>query len=160
MSEHEPPSTASPTEIAHRIIEANSYMTLATADETGRPWATPVWFAHSAADGDEFVWVSRPGTRHSENIAERPEVAIVVYDSSVPVGSAAAVYVVAVAHAVADDDDERAAALAVFNDGAAAGGIPVWNEADVTGSAQFRLYRARATAVFVLGEGDQRVQLS
>ena len=48
--------------------------------------ATPVWFAHSADDGDEFVGVSRPTTRHSENIAARREVAIVVYDSSVPVG--------------------------------------------------------------------------
>ena len=157
MSEHEP-TPESPAETAHRIIEANSYMTLATADEAGRPWATPVWFAHSGADGDEFVWVSRPGTRHSENIAERPEVAIVVYDSSVPVGSAAAVYVVAVAHQVTDD--ERPAALAVFNEGAAADGIPSWSEADVSGSAQFRLYLARATAIFVLGEGDQRVPLA
>jgi uncharacterized protein YhbP (UPF0306 family) len=152
------PTSESPAEIAHRIIEENSYMTLATADESGRPWATPVWFAHSAADGDEFVWVSRPGTRHSENIGARPEVAIVVYDSSVPVGSAAAVYVVAVAHEVTDD--ERPAALAVFNDGGVADGIPAWNEADVSGPAQFRMYRARATAVFVLGEGDQRVPLA
>ena len=30
---------------ARRIIDANSYMTLATADADGRPWATPVWFA-------------------------------------------------------------------------------------------------------------------
>lgn len=158
MSEHEPPSTHSPTEIAHRIIAANAYMTIATADDSGRPWATPVWFAHSADDGDEFVWVSRPTTRHSENIAARREVAIVVYDSSVPVGSAAAVYVVAEAHEVTDD--ERPAALAVFNDRSVAQGIRAWTESDVSDGAPFRLYRARATAAFVLGEGDQRVPLT
>ena len=89
-----------------------------------------VWFAHSGDDGDEFVWVSRPTTRHSENIAARRKVAIVVYDSSVPVGNAAAVYVVAVAHEVTDD--ERAAALAVFNDRSVAQGIRAWTEADVS----------------------------
>jgi predicted pyridoxine 5'-phosphate oxidase superfamily flavin-nucleotide-binding protein len=30
---------------AHAILEANQYLTLATADAAGRPWATPVWFA-------------------------------------------------------------------------------------------------------------------
>jgi predicted pyridoxine 5'-phosphate oxidase superfamily flavin-nucleotide-binding protein len=35
----------SAAECARRIIDANSYATLATADADGRPWATPVWFA-------------------------------------------------------------------------------------------------------------------
>ncbi len=32
--------------LAKRIIDSNLYMTLATADGEGRPWASPVWFAH------------------------------------------------------------------------------------------------------------------
>ena len=43
---------------ARRIIDAHVYMTLATADAQGRPWASPVWFAHE--DHTRFVWVSRP----------------------------------------------------------------------------------------------------
>jgi hypothetical protein len=32
---------------ARTIIDANLYMTLATADEAGRPWASPVYYAPS-----------------------------------------------------------------------------------------------------------------
>ena len=28
------------------IIEANCYLVLATADAAGRPWSSPVYFAH------------------------------------------------------------------------------------------------------------------
>jgi len=51
---------------ARQIIDANSYIVLATANGDGRPWATPVWFAH---DGyRDFYWISRPGARHSGNL--------------------------------------------------------------------------------------------
>ena len=30
-----------------RVIDANLYMTIATADEVGSPWASPVYFAHT-----------------------------------------------------------------------------------------------------------------
>lgn len=33
---------------ARSILETTFYMVLATADTTGRPWATPVWFAPMA----------------------------------------------------------------------------------------------------------------
>lgn len=35
--------------IARAIVDSNAYMTLATADETGRPWASPVWYAAEVA---------------------------------------------------------------------------------------------------------------
>jgi Pyridoxamine 5'-phosphate oxidase len=70
-------------------------MTLGTADETGRPWASPVYFAH--ADYREFVWVSKPGARHSRNIAARPEVGIVVFDSHAPIETGGGVYMSATA---------------------------------------------------------------
>ena len=143
----------SPTDAARHVIDANSYLTLATADRDGRPWATPVWFA--ALDLRDFVWVSRPGTRHSRNIAERAEVAMTVFDSTVAVGDAIAVYVEAVAGEVGEAD--RAAALAVFNARSVARGIREWQETDVTGTAPHRLYRARASEVFVLDEREQRV---
>jgi pyridoxine/pyridoxamine 5'-phosphate oxidase len=60
------------------LIAENRYMVLSTADPFGRPWASPVWFAPDGEDG--FLWISRPDTRHSLNIAERPEIAIVIFE--------------------------------------------------------------------------------
>ncbi|GAA1832751.1 hypothetical protein GCM10009836_08590 [Pseudonocardia ailaonensis] len=140
---------------ARRVLAANAYLTLATADRDGRPWATPVWFADR--DCREFVWVSRPGARHSLNIAARADVGIVVFDSTVAVGGAAAVYVEALAEQVGPD--RLADALAVYNRRTQEQGIGSWGEADVTGAARFRLYRAQATRVHVLDEHDGRVEV-
>ncbi|MGH2934234.1 MAG: pyridoxamine 5'-phosphate oxidase family protein [Gaiellaceae bacterium] len=67
------------SEIVQSIIERNAYMTLATADEHGTPWASPVRYA--TADSRKFVWVSAPSARHSRNLSVRPEIAIVIFDS-------------------------------------------------------------------------------
>jgi nitroimidazol reductase NimA-like FMN-containing flavoprotein (pyridoxamine 5'-phosphate oxidase superfamily) len=144
------------TEVARRILDANDYLTLATADADGTPWATPVWYA--ARGTDEFIWVSRPGARHSRNITARPAVGIVIYDSTVPIGGAAAVYVEAVAGQV--DAADRADALAVFSGRLETRGVEAWQETDVTEPAQHRLYRARASHVYVLGDRDQRVPVT
>jgi nitroimidazol reductase NimA-like FMN-containing flavoprotein (pyridoxamine 5'-phosphate oxidase superfamily) len=140
-------------ELARRIIDANNYLTLGTADADGRPWATPVWFAPDRYT--DFIWVSRPGTRHSRNIAVRPEVGIVVFDSTVPISQGQAVYAEAVAGQVPAAEVE--AAIAVFSARSVAAGGHTWDAADVTGPAQFRLYRARATAHYVLDDRDGRV---
>ncbi|GAB1824547.1 pyridoxamine 5'-phosphate oxidase family protein [Herbidospora sp. RD11066] len=95
-------------EMVPRLLADNRYLVLATADQQGRPWATPVFFA---PDGeDRLYWVSSPDSRHSRNLAERPDVAITVFDSHVPVGGAEALYLEAVA-GVADDPFVALAAL-------------------------------------------------
>src|SRR6185437_6613093 len=82
--------TESPVEMGRSIVDGSWYLTLATADASGKPWASPVWFAH---DGyREFVWASKPDARHSTNIAVRPQVGIVIFDSTVGNGGAQAVY--------------------------------------------------------------------
>jgi hypothetical protein len=142
-------------DLARRIIDANSYLTLATADAGGRPWATPVWFA---PDGyTDFVWVSRPGTRHSVNIAARPEVGIVIFDSTVPINQGQGVYVEAAAGQVPAGEIE--AALGVFSARSVTQGGNVWQPADVTGASELRLYRARASALYLLDPKDSRVRV-
>jgi nitroimidazol reductase NimA-like FMN-containing flavoprotein (pyridoxamine 5'-phosphate oxidase superfamily) len=138
------------------VIDANRYMTLGTADESGRPWVTPVWFA--PADYREFVWVSSPASRHSRNIAARPEVSIVVFDSQVPVGSASAVYMTAVAQELTGAAQERG--LAVFARESEAQGLRVWGPADVTAPARHRLYRAAVTGQWVLDPHDERLPVA
>ncbi|GAA0897153.1 hypothetical protein GCM10009557_71610 [Virgisporangium ochraceum] len=138
-------------DLARAIIDGNSYLTLATADTDGRPWATPVWFAHDRYT--DFLWLSRPTTRHSANIAARPEVAIVVFDSTVPINQGRAVYVEAVADGVPAAEVEGA--LRVFSARSVADGGGDYP----TQPAGFRLYRARAVTHYVLDEHDSRVRV-
>ena len=118
-------------------------MTLATADADGRPWVSPVWFA--CDDPRTFWWVSLPDAVHSRNIAARPDVAIVVFDTGVAVGSAQAVYARATAAQVDDPDG-----LGVFSRASVAAGLSAWSMDDVTTAGGLRLYRAVATEVSVL----------
>jgi Pyridoxamine 5'-phosphate oxidase len=92
-------------DVARAILDGNLYMVLATADADGRPWAAPVYFAH--VDYRELLWVSAPETRHSRNLAARPELGIVVFDSSVPIYTGQAVYMEARAPAARRTAGER-----------------------------------------------------
>ena len=142
---------------ARAIFAANRYMTIATADASGRPWASPVWYAASA-DHHQVFWVSDPETRHSRNIAARPEVGIVVFDSQIAVGQAAAVYMEAVAQEVAGAEIDRG--IDVYNRRSAEQGLPTWSRADVVAPARLRLYRATVTDLTILGPHDERLPVT
>ncbi len=143
-------------ESARALIDANAYMTLATSDGDGRPWASPVWFAH---DGyTTFLWVSRPGARHSQNLEGRPQLAIVIFDSTVPEGEGQAVYMEAEAELV--PPEEQADAMDVFVRRSVARGGEVWTVEDVTAPAPHRLYRATASAHYLLDTHDRRVPVN
>jgi nitroimidazol reductase NimA-like FMN-containing flavoprotein (pyridoxamine 5'-phosphate oxidase superfamily) len=138
---------------AKAIVEANRYMTLATAGEAGRPWASPVWYATD--DYRDFSWVSSPEALHSRNIAARPDIAMVIFDSQVAPGTAAAVYISAHAAELAGEELERA--LEVYSRHSQAQGLPEWTHDDVRAPSRHRLYRASALEHFVLTRGDERV---
>jgi nitroimidazol reductase NimA-like FMN-containing flavoprotein (pyridoxamine 5'-phosphate oxidase superfamily) len=133
-------------DIARAVLDTNSYMTLATADETGTPWASPVWFA--TEDYRELYWVSSPSARHSRNLAVRPELSIVVFDSTVAPNTGQAVYVVATATLVPESDLDHG--LGVFSRRSVRSGIGEWGPGRVTGDARLRLYRATATEHHIL----------
>ena len=140
---------------AREIIDSNLYMTLATADTEGRPWASPVWFAHEGYR--HFLWVSRPEARHSRNVAVRPELALVIFDSTVAPGDAAAVYVEGRGEELEGHELERA--IAIYSGRSEATGLAAWSAADVTAPARQRLYRATASAHFLLRSNDERVEV-
>ncbi|WP_433305623.1 pyridoxamine 5'-phosphate oxidase family protein [Actinoplanes sp. CA-030573] len=118
---------------------------LATADDDGRPWATPVFYA---PDGERrVVWVSTPDSRHSRNIAARPEVAITVFDSHAPVGGAEAVYLEATAGPGAGDDAELDLLNARLPDHQRLG------PDDLEPAGPLRVYQAVVTRHFVLVRG-------
>jgi nitroimidazol reductase NimA-like FMN-containing flavoprotein (pyridoxamine 5'-phosphate oxidase superfamily) len=124
--------------VARAIIDSNRYMVLATADETGLPWASPVWYA--PAEDREFFWVSSPEARHSRNLVRRPELAIVIFDSTVAIGTGQAVYMSAVAEQPTDDELIRG--IEIFSRRSEAQGARAWTREDVLPPAPIRLYRA------------------
>ncbi len=138
------------------IVDAALYMVLATSDRSGRPWPAPVYFAHR--DYRELIWVSKPGATHSRNIEERPEVGIVIFDTSVPIGTGQGVYMSATAAELTGDD--RDAALAVFSQRSIDHGGVAFGIEQVEPSARLRLYRAIAEEQWVLDERDNRVAVS
>lgn len=152
--------TPDPAQDPHRLSRAllaeNSYLTLATADANGVPWASPVWFA--AHELDVFVWASKPGARHSRNIAENPRVALVIFDSSKPPGDGSALYVSADAELV--DEEAFADALAIYNGRSVERGLPKWGPSELHDPARHRLYRAVVVEAFVLDDHDERIRVS
>jgi nitroimidazol reductase NimA-like FMN-containing flavoprotein (pyridoxamine 5'-phosphate oxidase superfamily) len=148
-----PTNRADLQSVAREIIDANLYMTLGTADDAGRPWVTPVYYA--PVGYREFVWVSQPEAQHSRNIAVRPEISIVIYDSTVPINTGQAVYMRAVTEELQDDllDDH----VELYTNSTLARGGEPWTPIDVRPPAPHRLYRAAASRQWVLDEHDQRV---
>jgi hypothetical protein len=140
---------------ARALVEAGSYMTLGTADASGRPWVSPVWYAPAGLR--ELLWVSSPGARHSRNLAARADVSLVIFDSTAPPGAASAFYAAGVASEVSDAELERA--VAIFSARSVARGLPAWTRADVDPPARHRLYHVTASELFVLGEGDERLAI-
>jgi nitroimidazol reductase NimA-like FMN-containing flavoprotein (pyridoxamine 5'-phosphate oxidase superfamily) len=140
---------------ARRIVDANRYMTLGTADASGRPWVSPVWYATEGYGA--FLWVSRPGARHSLNLAERPELSAVIFDSTVPIGTGVAVYMSGSAEELTGPALERG--IEVFSRRSLTDGGRAWGPIDVTGTAELRLYRAEISECF-FGESDRRKPVS
>lgn len=145
-----------PAQIVRKIIEANRYLVLATADATGRPWSSPVYFAHVGFT--DFFWVSSTDVTHSRNIAVRPEVGIVVFDSQAPIGAGQGVYMSAVAKLL--EGDEVTAGIVAFSRRLVAHGGPEWTSEDVRAGAGLRLFRATADSHWILakdGRPDHRI---
>ena len=135
---------------ARSIIDSNRYMTLATADEHGTPWASPVWYA--PVGYREFLWVSSPEARHSRNLTVRDELAIVIFDSH-RAGGWNALYMTAVAEQLTDVDGS----ILSFSRHGEAQGLRTWTRDDVLPPARHRLYRATIAEQFVLDPHDERL---
>jgi hypothetical protein len=137
--------------IARGIVDANLYMVLGTVDDDGRPWVSPVYYATD--DYTAFYWTSSPEARHSRNLARRPDVGVVIFDSRVPAYSGQAVYMSAVAEELTGDDLERG--LEVYPGAAERGARPLM-AAELRPPAPWRLYRAAASQHSILCPSPSR----
>jgi hypothetical protein len=141
--------------LARAIVDGGRYMTIATADAGGVPWASPVWYA--PAGYSEFFWVSDPEARHSRNIAVRREVSVVIFDSGAPIGTGRRVYVAAVAEEVGGSELDRG--IEVFSRRSVEQGAAAWTLEDVQPPARLRLYRASALETYIGDRNDRRVRV-
>jgi Pyridoxamine 5'-phosphate oxidase len=107
--------------LARSIIDSNRYMALGTADASGLPWVSPVWYA--SEDYREFFWVSSPDARHSRNLVRRPQLAIVIFDSH-RAGGWNALYMSAVAEELVDVRD----GIEAFSRRSEAQGMRAWTQ--------------------------------
>jgi nitroimidazol reductase NimA-like FMN-containing flavoprotein (pyridoxamine 5'-phosphate oxidase superfamily) len=148
-------------ELARRTLASNRFMVLGTVDPAGRPRVSPVWF--SLVEYRDLYWLSSPEAHHSRNIEERPEVSIVVFDSSAEPHTGQAVYLEVTAGRVPDDElvDACGEAFEAIDD--ALSFTP-----ETLREKPFVLYRARITASEIhvrggdFGDGsgsDQRVEV-
>ncbi|HEU4831378.1 MAG TPA: pyridoxamine 5'-phosphate oxidase family protein [Actinomycetota bacterium] len=145
-------------EVARAIIDGNRYMVLGTADEGGRPWVSPVYYA--ASGYSELYWVSSPEAQHSRNLAARRELSIVVFDSRAPVGEGQGVYMSAVAEQPAGAELERG--IEILSRVSVSHGAKTWTVEDVQPPAALRLYGARVVEHWVLDperRPDQRTRV-
>jgi hypothetical protein len=89
-------------------------------------------------------------------VAVRPELALVIFDSTVAPGDAAAVYVEGRGEELEGQELKRA--IETYSRRSEAAGLAAWSAADVAAPARHRLYRATARAHFLLGSNDERVE--
>jgi len=137
------------TAMARAIIDSTLYMVLGSADESGQPWVSPVYF--TASEYKEFYWISSPEAKHSRNIAKRSQISIVIFNSQVSVGKAEAVYISAAAEELTDRDLERG--LVIYNGrfpDPARHGVQDIKLEEVCPPGLYRLYRAVALEHWVL----------
>ena len=129
---------------ARRLIEVTPFLTLATADASGKPWSCPVYFAHDQAFA--LYWVSYRETVHSANVRVRPQVGISILGEP-PDHEGDGVYLDAVA-AELHDRAEVERAIEVRHTRSQDRRFAVTSPADVLGDAAWRIYRAVPVAVY------------
>lgn len=84
------------------ILASNRYLTVSTVDESGSPWAAPVWYV--CDNEGNFYWWSPIASQHSSNIANNPNVYITIFNTQLPEGDGLGLYIQATATELPEDE--------------------------------------------------------
>lgn len=137
--------------LAVELLAADNHITVATADEHGTPWISPVFFVRDEANS--IYWVSSKTARHSANIRQRPEVALVLFST----GPAVGLYIEARAEEL-NDHVEVDRAIPYVQSKEQPDKFKVHYPSDVTGGAAWRIYRARPLASYRRADDEEAGQ--
>jgi nitroimidazol reductase NimA-like FMN-containing flavoprotein (pyridoxamine 5'-phosphate oxidase superfamily) len=129
---------------ARQLIKVTHHMTIATADVSGKPWSSPVFFVYDRQF--TFYWVSFIGAVHSVNIRVRPQVAITLLGGP-PDHEGDGVYIDGEAFEL-DDESEVEQAIQVLWTRPQESKFTVDSPADVLGDAAWRVYKAVPKEVY------------
>lgn len=139
--------------MARRVIDGNQLHDRGDARPRRRAARPPVYYA--PARYTDLYWVSSPDARHSRNLGARPEVRIVIFDPSAPVGQGQAVYLSATAREIGEHEHELEAACGeAFRPTAGARGFA---PDELRGAAPLRLYVAHVGSCEVHVPGSHPV---
>ena len=67
-------------EMAKDIIKNNKFLSLATVDNDGKVWSTPL--SYSVDENYSFYFTSELDSKHVMNIMDNPEVSFTIFDST------------------------------------------------------------------------------
>ena len=136
---------------AKEIIQKTIYITIATVDDKGQPWNSPVYSAFD--EKYNFYWNSWKENQHSKNIAVNPKIFLVIYDSTVPEGTGEGVYIQAKAQILTNEKEiERARAL--LEKRKTKPSDKLRSSKEFLGNYPRRVYKAVPEKVWMNGEGD------
>ena len=129
-----------------QLVSTTPYVTLATTCLDGKPWNTPVvgFFDEDCI----LYWASWTKSQHSLNIACEPHIFVVVYDTSLPLGQGAALYLRMHARML-HDEDEVSAAMLIYTDRFGEDG----SHAAFLGECPRRLYKAAPLQIWCNTDG-------
>jgi nitroimidazol reductase NimA-like FMN-containing flavoprotein (pyridoxamine 5'-phosphate oxidase superfamily) len=89
-----------------RVVEIISkvlYITIATVNEDGQPWNSPVYSGFD--DELNFYWSSDKDSNHSKNVRRDSRIFLVIYDSTVPEGAGEGAYILAKAYELREKEE-------------------------------------------------------
>lgn len=95
-----------------KLLAANLVGTLATINEDGSPWATPV---HIFADDVALYWFSKTTQQHSQNIVRDPRVSLALWAR---VEESVGAYISGIAETLSDEETTTQILALASQDGA------------------------------------------
>ena len=96
------------TEQAQKIFDENVLGMIATVNEDGSPWISPL---HMITDGEYIYWFSQEATTHSQNIARDGRISLSLFSTDTSKGPTG-VYINGQAERLTGDGDQHARTVA------------------------------------------------
>jgi uncharacterized protein YhbP (UPF0306 family) len=143
------PDRPDPTHFAQvqQILRAERFLTLATVDRSGCPWASPLLYGYDA--GLTLYWSSAIASRHSVNLDEAQGLcAVTMFDSHASPGKIAGLFLTGVAGLVSEN--QVAQAMEHLFD--RMDQRPQRTVADYLGDSPRRFYQFQPSEIWITGD--------